>query len=513
MNPEHDTAPHPARPDEPAAPLAAALVFDAGKGSETKATHGSIEAVLETAGFKQHQIRVIYYGNWLRDYSQLLDPKLVRPASAPKNFPKALSREALTQIVDVLAVREFIDLMEHDREQFRVTPDKLGVYRPSEHLDNPHPGTRKRVDFKKIDEAFEAWIAAEDPLLHVAPDTSMKNYIQRSVDFMSSAMNNARMSGPESVEGLRDFGSALHVLEDFFAHSNFVELSLIKLGYTHVLPWTSRADCKHGLPLVTGTFSGSDVIASLAAPLAAILFSTDGKPFEATRSGVRYERDRIIQILLSEHPDQDWNTAHEAFLSGRDTWAKLPFAEQTEKIFNVLGTPGKIVGNAVGTALQGMTTLLGNSVDDVQTVLGADPNTSGSTDPSHSQLAKDHAEHPLHGLAALLAQHAVLSVGKAMLAQWHTAFGGRDPAQVAANYFTHPMDSSWQDALVRDWAIHNHSRVKAAGNKSELSHLHLDVRDNAMKALRRLDDESDSFLKRFSGIKSPADLWNLITDK
>ena len=34
----------------------------------------------------------------------------------------------------------------------------------------------------------------------------------------------------------RSLGAAFHVLEDYFSHTNFVELSLRKLGYD-VYPW------------------------------------------------------------------------------------------------------------------------------------------------------------------------------------------------------------------------------------------------------------------------------------
>ena len=108
-------------------PLNKLARFSAGEGSEKESTHGSIEAELERAGFRPHEIRAIYYGNWLRDFSQLLDPKIVRAAHTPKNFPDVLSRNALTRIVDVLAVKEFSDLMKIDREKFRVTPERLGV--------------------------------------------------------------------------------------------------------------------------------------------------------------------------------------------------------------------------------------------------------------------------------------------------------------------------------------------------------------------------------------------------
>ncbi|WP_259644979.1 Het-C domain-containing protein [Pseudomonas cichorii] len=500
-------------PIEVLEPLPMAARFEAGQGNKDKATHGSIEAVLETAGFRKDEIRAIYFGNWLRDYSQLLDPKIVRAASMPKSFPDLLSREALTSIVDVLAVREFTDLMKIDRSRFTVTPQRLGVYRPGEHIDNPKAINPKPANPRERDPDFEDWVKPGDPALQVDAQTSMKRYIQHSVEIMSRELDTATQAGPESTDGLRAFGAGLHILEDFFAHSNFVELSLIKLGHSAVLPWTSAADCKHRLPLVTGMFGGSDIIASLAAPLGKILFSTDDQPFEAIKAGARYERDQIILILLGEHPNEQLLQAYETFLSTRDQWASLPFSEQVERFYAFIGTPGKILGNAVGTAMQGLTTWIGNSIDDVQTALGDDPNSSGSTDPSHSQLAKDHAEHPLHALAALLAEKAVMQVGQAILSQWHHKEGAGHPAQVAAKFFSHPMDCDWQDELVRDWANRNPGLVKHATLKSELDHTHERLRNSAEAGLQLFNKESSSFLQTFFESTSLSDLWNKITGK
>lgn len=487
--------------------------FEAGKGSPSHDTHSVIEKALESAGFRHDEIRAIYYGNWLRDYSQLLDPKIVRATSMPDNFPDVLSREALTRIVDVLAVREFSDLMIIDRARFTVTQEKLGVYRPGEHIDNPKAVNPSPANPKERDADFEDWIRPGDPLLQVDPDTSMKRYIQRSVDFMSAEFDKAVQAGPESTDGLRALGSALHVLEDFFAHSNFVELSLIKQGHHQVLPWTSKAACKHRLPLVTGMFGGSDIIASLAGPLGKILFSTDNKPFEATTPGARYERDQILLILLAEHPNKTLLKSYEAFLVARDKWASLPFSEQVERYYFFLGTPGKILSSAVGTIMQGMTTWFGNSIDDVQTSLGEDPNTSGSTDPSHSQLSKDHAEHPLHTLAALLARKAVLEVGQAVIGTWHGKQGAQHPAQIAARLFTHPMDSDWQDGLVSQWASTNPGLVQRAALKSDLLDGQKRLRSSAISALERFSKESSGFLDTFTQGDSLTDLWNRITGK
>jgi hypothetical protein len=471
--------------------------FEAGKGSKEHATHGAIEAVLETAGFSHNEVRAIYYGNWLRDYSQLLDPKIVRATTMPRNFPDVLSREALTRIVDVLAVREFVDLMKIDRSRFEVTQARLGVYKPGEHIDNPKVVDPKPANPRDRDADFEPWVRAGDALLEVDPDTSMKRYIKRSADEMSRLLESAVRAGVQSTDGLRNFGAALHILEDFFAHSNFVELSLIKAGYADVLPWTSKAPCRHGLPLVTGMFGGSDVIASLAAPLSRILFANEQKPFEATKPGERSERDQIILILLGEHPNRLLLEGYETFLAARDKWASLPFHAQIEAYYHYINLPGRIIGTAVGAVMQGLASWFGNSIDDMQTLLGEDPNTSGSTDPSHSQLAKDHAEHPLHMLAAELARKAVLHVGQAMLGTEHGKEGAEHPAIVAVRYFTHPMDSEWQDETVRRWASENAWNVQRATRKSDLLDGQKRLQQSAQAALKNFSSESSGFLDTF----------------
>ncbi|KAA8706218.1 HET-C-related protein [Pseudomonas cannabina] len=494
-------------------PLPAPLAFEAGKGDEHKHTHGAIEAVLESAGFRPDEIRAIYFGNWLRDYSQLLDPKIVRATTMPKSFPDLLSREALTRIVDVLAVKEFTDLMQTDRSRFVVTAERLGVYRPAEHIDNPKAINPKPASPKERDADFDDWVLPEDPVLQVDHETSMKRNIQRSVDIMTAGLESAVKAGPHSTDGLRDMGAALHILEDFFAHSNFAELSLIKLGHTRVLPWTSKANCKHQWPLVTGTFGGSDIIASLAEPLGNILFSPDNKPFEAFKAGERYERDQILLIILGEHPDQRLLAGYEAFLEARDQWASLPFSEQVEKFYAFIGTPGRLLGNAFGIAMQSLAVWLGNSVDDLQTLLDEDPNTSGSTDPSHSQLAKDHAQHPLHVLAAILARKAVLQVGQALLGQWQGTEGIEHPARVAARFFSHPMDCDWQDAVVREWAEANPAQIERAALKSELDRYQSDLQSNAKQDLQSFSQDSSNFLNIFFESTSLADLWKRMTGK
>ncbi|MET0125560.1 MAG: HET-C-related protein [Pseudomonas caspiana] len=491
---------------DPASPPSAR--FEAGRGSERKDTHGSIEAVLREAGFIEREVHAIYFGNWLRDYSQLLDPKIVRASNMPKSFPDLLSRHALTQIVDVLAVREFTDLMAHYRERFRVTPERLGVYRPSEHIDNPKTVNPGSFDPTDRDADFEPWVLADDVVVGVDPESSMKRYLQRSANFMESELGTAVLAGRASTDGLRALGSALHVLEDFFAHSNFVELSLIKMGHKDVLPWTSRTDCKHGLPLVTGSFGSTDAIASLAAPLGKILFSTKETNFAPIKPGVRTERDEIILILLREHPDKDYLKAYDVFLNARDSWADLPYSEYVQAVNHYLAWPGRAAGNAFASVMQGLFTILGNSIGNAQTRFDDDPNTSGSTDPSHSQLAKDHAEHPLHGLAARLAREAVLNIGRQILEQWRSPAANIDVAKLATDYFKHPMDSSWQDDTVKKWAEGNPQSVQMAASKTTLDNVALEQANRSIDQLEKFHKEGGSFLENFLTEKNPLlQLW------
>jgi len=503
MNPLIDTWLHKSKKQSPRIELR----FSAGEGDEHKATHSSIEKILKRVGFRDHELRAIYYGNWLRDYSQLLDPKIVRAWHMPKDFPDVLSRDALTKIVDVLAVREFHDLMKNDRERFRVTPQRLGVYRPSEHIDNPKVIDPYPANPQSRDADFEPWVFSGDKMLQVDYQTSMKRYMHRSASVMKAELDDAAEAGLESTDGLRAFGSGLHVLEDFFSHSNFVELSLIKLGYTKVLPWTSKANCRHGLPLVTGMFGSTDMIASLAAPLGKILFSTQDTVFTPIQSGERYEKDQIIQILLSEHPNESYLKAFEDFLHARDKWAELPFSEFIERINHYIGKPGQIFNNAISFAMQGLLIVVGNSIGGGQTLFD-NPNTNGSTDPSHSQLAKDHPEHPLHELAAILAQQAVEHVGHVMLEQWLDKPGAGNAALVAAGYFEHPMDSHWQDEFVAEWAAKNPHLVRRAESKSELERIAQQAYNASLGQLEDLMENGSSFLETFLSEDNPiVQLW------
>lgn len=124
------------------------------------------------------------------------------------------------------------------------------------------------------------------------------------------------------------------------------------------------------------------------------------------------------------------------------------------------------VGNLYNFVYNSLLHLLGNSVDDGQVYRNGDPNTNGSTDPTHSQLAKDHDNHPFHTLAAMLAKYAVADVGTAIAAKWKGR-PGVDPSEVAADYLVHPFDCTWQDGMVKTWAASHAAHIRRGESATE----------------------------------------------
>ena len=460
--------------------------FGAGKGEHYKERpnssfgHQSIEYVLEQADIRfDYPIRKhIYFGNWLRDFSQVVDPSIVRAPGEEKSFPERISRDHLTRLVDIFARKEFVEIPS-ERSSFVVTKDNLGVYRPVEHIDNPTSNSKDAPDPRSKDPAFQTPATKED--VAVDPVTSMKRYIAASKSYMCAELDRAAAAGP-TKQGCIHFGAALHVLEDYFAHSNFIELSLRKVGFIGVLPWTSPAPGKHPLPVVTGMFDKDDVIASTAGLIAETLFSVQWE-FKASQPYERTDADKIILILLEECKNPDMLKTYNNYLKVRDKWASVPGHQYAEGAMHyTLGMVGNIFNWVYSTLIH----LVGNSVDDQQVVRIGNPNTNGSTDPTHSQLAKDHDNHPFHTLAAQLARHTVLEVGKAMAQKWWGNGGGASPSVVAAQFICHPSDCTWQDQQVKAWGVAHPDQVKRGESATEWEALERAHKQEVMDNLERM---------------------------
>lgn len=98
----------------------------------------------------------------------------------------------------------------------------------------------------------------------------VKFSLNRSIHYGRMYTNGGAHKGKEEdlCEALRCLGQGLHTLEDFAAHSNYIELALREMGFHNVFPHTGTAtQCNvrghHVFPLVTGTFGMVDFFHSV----------------------------------------------------------------------------------------------------------------------------------------------------------------------------------------------------------------------------------------------------------
>lgn len=217
-------------------------------------------------------VKRVYFGNWLRDYSQAVDVGTL----------KGIQSATIRILVWVLSFLSF----GYATAEFEVTEERLGVYRPEEHIDNPKDYADNQ-DARMYDPRLRPPVQPIE--LQVDPHTGMKNYIAnenlgiatsagyikhsfaRSVHFGRIYTNGASgVRGKEAdlCEALRCLGQGLHCMEDFGAHTNYTELALRELGYTNVFPHTGAATeislrGRRVFPLVTGTFGAVDFLHSV----------------------------------------------------------------------------------------------------------------------------------------------------------------------------------------------------------------------------------------------------------
>ncbi|KAK9244663.1 heterokaryon incompatibility protein Het-C-domain-containing protein [Lipomyces tetrasporus] len=286
--------------------------------------HGDIEDTLATVimstgsliskltggkKFNDMSIKRVYFGNWLRDYSQAVDVG---------TLSRGVGVDTLRVLIWVLSFLSF----GYATEEFEVTNERLGVYRAEEHIDNPKDYADNQ-DARKYDPRLRGLVDPQE--LQIDPQTGMKNYIANERGGWSTSSQYIRSSLEKSIhygrlynsngkkadqyESFRLLGQALHCLEDFSAHSNFVELTLREVGYNNVFPHvgTQTAINLHGkrvYPLVTGTFGSLDFLHSLLGEAQDHLSQTEVEELDQSLEQGRNSNDSsdVLKGLLSKVP-------------------------------------------------------------------------------------------------------------------------------------------------------------------------------------------------------------------
>ncbi|KAF8328217.1 uncharacterized protein EI90DRAFT_2926740 [Cantharellus anzutake] len=430
---------------------------------------GFLSAAMPSTKFGGLDIKRVYFGNWLRDYSQAVD------IAALKKLP-------LQTIINLCMVLGFL-AHGYATEEFQVTKERLGCYLPTEHIDNPK-GYGEGEDARKYNPGLRPPV---DPAeLEIDPRTGMKNYIanesghwdtskalvRRTLERCIRLGRQARSSGrkEDEYETYRLLGQLLHTLEDFPAHSNFCELALVSFGYAQVFTHVGdhvQIRAPNGrmvAPLVTGTFGSSDFFHSLLGEatdhISQASVSDLNKELQRAKvqsrstgggSELRSLMNQIPGIGSTDlgrqmndverlgagdagkkpeemSPEELYSTLWQ-ILKFRDSVMKT--IEQTiEKIPGLSALVGKLT-NAVAVfvltaiepflkpLLQGASTQL--SAASAEVVNKADQyevfNDPMASDPTHSFLSKDHfaliLNDPAGKLAQVIVKHAVTMVVKA----------------------------------------------------------------------------------------------------
>ena len=539
--------------------------FGAGMGNINDAhSHGhqSIELILSEVGFDRNtELPYVYLGNWLRDFSQIIDPAIVSlPAGASReaikskealtpdffaHFSNGYSRDFLTRLIGYLAIKSFMEdildkhsikpedlnqttlqdinateaqkeLIEHIetlivKSDINKAKEVVGGYRWQEHMDNPTSpaGLDASVDASLINPVFNPQASSKD--LSVNPNTGMRYHIESSVEYLEERFKMAMDAGP-TKEGLRYFGEGLHLLEDYYAHSNFIEVGLIQMGHKKVIPWVTLTPAmKAGqelIPITTGLFGSTDVLGSLL-PKVAAMIPHEVPPYKGAKRGVRTPTDQILLLAFEEKSKQQalsnsdipsnkqgkdnspiLENEYQEYLELRDKWAdkkednpKLEAALEAKH--NGLNTGLVIINMPLSIGAN----LVGENVGSAQTLSQEITGEKLGTNPSHSQLAKDHDHHHLHDLAAQLAMIAVRDTGEAMKAYWN---GNKtsDPVSVAKKYIVHPKNSPENiSKKINTWSKNNLARIVRSESKTDAGHYYDQTKED-LKLLKESIKES-----------------------
>ncbi|TDZ40278.1 Translation initiation factor IF-2 [Colletotrichum spinosum] len=290
--------------------------------------HGDIEDALLTLAmarsmngkkFTKMMVSRVYFGNWLRDYSQAIDVGTV----------KSVSAEAIRLLLCVLGFLSF----GYGSREFEVTADRLGCYRPEDHIDNPK-NYADNEDARQYDRRLRGPID-EGVELAVDERTGMKNYIaNEQAGIMTSAAHVRKLFGTcielarsysrnkkeaDLYEAMRLMGTGLHCLEDFFAHSNYTELALIEMGERDIFPHVGRdtqirLDGARGevYPIVTGTFGGVDFLHSVTGEVSDKLTQNEIEELEGTLQESKNNDTSILRNLLDMIPDGIFGGKHQS---------------------------------------------------------------------------------------------------------------------------------------------------------------------------------------------------------
>ncbi|KFY41705.1 hypothetical protein V494_02838, partial [Pseudogymnoascus sp. VKM F-4513 (FW-928)] len=207
--------------------------------------------------------------------------------------------------------------------EFEVTAERLGCYRPEDHIDNPKDYA-DNLDATQYDRRLRGPV---DERVELAIDQrrGIKNYIASEEIGITTSAGHVRnlftrciklgrsygrnKNKDDLYEALRLLGTGLHCLEDYSAHSNYIELALIEMGETDVFPLVGRntqirlqGARSPVYPLVTGTFGGVDFLHSVMGEFDDKATQSEIQQLEGTMENGQSADTSFLREILSKIP-------------------------------------------------------------------------------------------------------------------------------------------------------------------------------------------------------------------
>ncbi len=372
-----------------------------GEEGHSEADKGGVEGVSEA------EIKDIEFGNWLTDMNQI---SLIKGPLSSVGIN--LGQEELAAIVSVMAEDKFGPTIGRG-----LNKDRMGEYKTSEHFDNPNNAkdSQKAIEDRK---------------------KAVPSFIQEGFDEIDANFNKALKAGRTSV-GREYYGRALHIMEDYFAHSNFIEIALSLRGKptdTQAGKVFDQSEGKERYQLTSGIFNMADTALSML-KLVAGAMSKPPKPGEK-----RAASDRIALILLSRKSPR-MAGYYEKYLEISEAISKKikSWVPGYEWLAEKAGQAKSFVTGQIASLINKLAKVAAPNLTGKNPVVG-----KGSEYTSHSLLNKDDAaSNKNFKLALALATHVVRNVNPKMLTAWKDPLAKDDLFKEIHRYMQHPDKDSW----------------------------------------------------------------------
>ena len=199
-------------------------------------------------GSKEHGVSAIYAGNFMQDFSQFHSPMFHKILAGVPRDPVKLMQGGKSDAVGAAGGKILADALIRALAIIELGPtlangvivQNMQNWRPEQHVEQP--ASYELAD--ALDPASELQGSAipgtqmENRELLKISDTGLQKHIYNSTEWAKNHLVKASLNGAND-EGRFHVGAALHAIQDYFAHSNFIEV-----GLNSYIDWAQAAQQK-----------------------------------------------------------------------------------------------------------------------------------------------------------------------------------------------------------------------------------------------------------------------------